>query len=101
MACISEAEIERLKAEVSLVRLVESSGVTLEKRGADLVGRCPFHDDRTPSLVVTPAKNLWRWWCQTKVGPPGGWRLLTSAAWPNPTTRSAVSTHRLRSSAWW
>ena len=27
--------------------------------GADLVERCPFHDDRTPSLVVTPGKNLW------------------------------------------
>ena len=32
----------------------------LEKRGADHVGRCPFHDDKTPSLVITPAKNLWR-----------------------------------------
>jgi DNA primase catalytic core len=26
---------------------------------ADLIGRCPFHEDKTPSLVVTPAKNLW------------------------------------------
>ena len=60
MARIPDAEIERLKAEVSLVRLVESSGVALEKRGADHVGCCPFHDDKTPSLVVTPAKNLWR-----------------------------------------
>ena len=60
MARIAETEIERLKVDVSLARLVESSGVALEKRGADLVGRCPFHDDRTPSLVVTPAKNLWR-----------------------------------------
>ena len=60
MARIPDAEIERLKAEVSLVRLVEASGVTLEKRGADHVGRCPFHDDQTPSLVITPAKNLWR-----------------------------------------
>jgi DNA primase catalytic core len=60
MARIPDAEIERLKVEVSLVRLVESSGVKLEKRGADHVGRCPFHDDQTPSLVVTPAKNLWR-----------------------------------------
>ena len=60
MARISDADIERLKAEVSAVRLVESSGVTLEKRGADHVGRCPFHDDQTPSLVITPAKNLWR-----------------------------------------
>jgi DNA primase len=60
MARIPDAEIERLKAEVSLVRLVEASGVRLEKRGADHVGRCPFHDDKTPSLVVTPGKNLWR-----------------------------------------
>ena len=47
-------------AAASLVALVESSGVTLEKRGADHVGRCPFHDDQTPSLVITPGKNLWR-----------------------------------------
>jgi DNA primase catalytic core len=60
MARIADSEIERLKTGVSLARLVESSGVALEKRGADLVGRCPFHDDRTPSLVVTPEKNLWR-----------------------------------------
>jgi len=58
MARIPELEIERLKTEVSLARLVEASGVVLEKRGADLVGRCPFHEDSTPSLSVTPAKNL-------------------------------------------
>lgn len=60
MARIAETEIERLKTDVSLARLVEASGVVLEKRGRDLVGRCPFHDDHTPSLVVTPDKNLWR-----------------------------------------
>jgi DNA primase catalytic core len=60
MARIPDGEIERLKVEVSLVRLVETSGVALETRGADHVGRCPFHDDKTPSLVVTGAKNLWR-----------------------------------------
>lgn len=59
MARVPEAELARIKAEVSLVRLVESSGVALKRQGKDLVGRCPFHDDRTPSLVVTPAKNLW------------------------------------------
>lgn len=39
--------------------LVQAHGVELRKAGADLVGRCPFHDDKTPSLVVTPGKNLW------------------------------------------
>ncbi len=59
MARIPDSEIERLKSEVSLERLVEGHGVKLERHGADLRGLCPFHDDREPSLVVTPAKNLW------------------------------------------
>ena len=59
MARIPEAEIERLKEEVALERLVAAAGVELERRGRDLVGRCPFHEDRTPSLVVSPEKNLW------------------------------------------
>ncbi|QGX41525.1 CHC2 zinc finger domain-containing protein [Permianibacter aggregans] len=59
MARIPEDQIERLKTEVSLVRLVEAKGVELKKHGKDYLGRCPFHDDKTPSLVVTPESNLW------------------------------------------
>jgi len=59
MARIPEAEIERLKTEVALERLVEASGVELKRAGKDLVGLCPFHEDKGPSLVVSPAKNLW------------------------------------------
>src|ERR1700722_18565371 len=59
MARIPDGVIERLKAEVSVQRLAEARGVVLTKHGADLHGRCPFHEDRTPSLVITPAKNLW------------------------------------------
>ncbi|OGB26147.1 MAG: DNA primase [Burkholderiales bacterium RIFCSPLOWO2_02_FULL_57_36] len=59
MARIPEAEIERLKNEVSVQRLVEAAGIELKKVGKDLLGLCPFHEDGTPSLSVTPAKNLW------------------------------------------
>ena len=59
MARIPTAEIERLKQEVSVERLVESAGIALKKAGKDLIGCCPFHEDSTASLVVTPAKNLW------------------------------------------
>ena len=59
MARIPEQEVERLKKEISVQRLAEAQGVKLTRHGADLVGKCPFHDDRTPSLVITPAKNLW------------------------------------------
>ena len=59
MARIPVEVVERLKTQVSVQRLAEARGVAFTKHGADLIGRCPFHDDRTPSLVVTPAKNLW------------------------------------------
>ena len=59
MARIPESEIERLKSAVSLERLAEARGVKLVRRGKDLFGRCPFHDDRTPSLVISPETNLW------------------------------------------
>lgn len=59
MARIPESEIERLKLSVSLERLVESAGVVLKRHGKDRIGHCPFHDDKTPSLVVSPKTNLW------------------------------------------
>jgi DNA primase catalytic core len=59
MGRIPNSEVERLKREVAVGRLVEARGIKLRKHGADFIGRCPFHDDRTPSLVVSPAKNLW------------------------------------------
>ena len=59
MARIPEAEVERLKKEISVQRLAEARGIKLHRHGADLLGLCPFHDDRNPSLVITPGKNLW------------------------------------------
>src|SRR5580704_2898858 len=59
MARIPDGVIERLKADVSVQRLAEARGVVFTRHGADLIGRCPFHEDKTPSLVVTPSKNLW------------------------------------------
>ena len=59
MGRIPESEIERLKREVSLERLAEARGVKLKRHGADLIGLCPFHEDREPSLVISPRKNLW------------------------------------------
>ena len=59
MARIPEQEIERLRNEVSVERLAEAAGIELKRGGKDLLGRCPFHEDATASLVVTPAKNLW------------------------------------------
>jgi DNA primase catalytic core len=50
--------IERIKSEVSLVRLAESQGYQLQKQGKDFALCCPFHEDKTPSCVITPKSNL-------------------------------------------
>ncbi|MDJ0766875.1 MAG: CHC2 zinc finger domain-containing protein, partial [Myxococcota bacterium] len=59
MTRIADEEVNRLKEGISLERLVTARGVVLRKRGEELIGLCPFHEDHSPSLVVNPSKNLW------------------------------------------
>lgn len=73
MARIPESELERLKAEVSLVRLVEARGIALARQGKDWVARCPFHEEATPSLVVSPGKNLFHCFGCGAAGGPIDW----------------------------
>jgi len=58
MARLSDTELEQIKHNISLLRLIESQGHEIKKQGKDYVIACPFHDDTTPSLVITPDKNL-------------------------------------------
>jgi DNA primase catalytic core len=58
MPRIPDDELARLKA-IPLLDLCRDYGIELRQEGKDWKGRCPFHDDRTPSFVVTPSKNLW------------------------------------------
>jgi len=59
MPRIPNEEIQRLKREVSLVRLCERYNIELKSQGKNLVGFCPWHKDDKPSFIVTPDKNLW------------------------------------------
>jgi len=60
MPRIPDGELERLKQRISLAELCQSHGIELKRRGAkNLVGKCPFHDDSTPSLSIDPVKNVW------------------------------------------
>lgn len=59
MARISDELINQIKQQVDLVRLVESQGYKLKSHGVkDKALSCPFHEDKTESCVITPAKNL-------------------------------------------
>ena len=54
---IDKATIDRIQDTAQIVEVV-SDFVTLKKKGVNYVGLCPFHDDRTPSFTVSPAKNI-------------------------------------------
>lgn len=55
----TDEQLQRAK-QVDLLALMRSRGVELVARGATWQGRCPFHEDDTPSLTATPAKGLWQ-----------------------------------------
>lgn len=59
MARIPESELQHLKAAVSLVEVVRGQGRKVVKRGKDFVVLCPFHQEKTPSCVISPEKNLY------------------------------------------
>jgi DNA primase catalytic core len=56
---IEQADIDRVKRSTDLAALVRARGVELKRKGKQLVGLCPFHDDHEPSLIVDPKKQLW------------------------------------------
>ncbi|MBR6846473.1 MAG: DNA primase [Bacteroidaceae bacterium] len=53
---IDNATKEKILEAAGIVDVV-SDFVTLKKAGANFKGLCPFHDERTPSFVVSPSKN--------------------------------------------
>ncbi|MCM1109379.1 MAG: DNA primase [Clostridium sp.] len=54
---IDRATVDRILDAAQIVDVV-SDFVTLKRAGANYKGLCPFHEDRTPSFVVSPAKGL-------------------------------------------
>lgn len=46
--------------ETARIDEVVGDFVTLKKRGANMLGVCPFHDEKTPSFTVSPAKGIYK-----------------------------------------
>ena len=54
---IDRQTVDRILDAANIVDVV-SDFVTLKRAGTNLKGLCPFHDDRTPSFMVSPSKNI-------------------------------------------
>jgi len=50
--------IEAVKERADIVDVV-GEHVVLKKKGREFVGLCPFHDDKSPSMTVSPAKQFY------------------------------------------
>lgn len=50
--------IEEVKQRIDIVDLI-SERVVLKKRGREYVGLCPFHEEKSPSFTVSPAKQMY------------------------------------------
>lgn len=57
MIVISEEKIAEIIDRTDMVGLV-SEFVTLQKKGKNYFGLCPFHDDQSPSFSVSPSKKI-------------------------------------------
>ena len=56
---IDRATVDRIFDSASIVDVV-GEFVQLKKRGANYLGLCPFHTEKTPSFTVTPSKDIYK-----------------------------------------
>lgn len=66
---IDRATVERIKEAANIVDVV-SEFVTLRKSGANYKGLCPFHNEKTPSFYVSPARGTCHCFGCSKGGSP-------------------------------
>ena len=56
---ISQDSIQQILSRIDIVEIV-GSFVKLKKRGSNYLGLCPFHNEKSPSFTVSPAKEIYK-----------------------------------------
>ena len=51
--------VEEVKEKADIVSIIQER-IPLTKKGSNYVGLCPFHDDKNPSLSVSPSKHIYK-----------------------------------------
>lgn len=68
---VTRKSIEEVLSAAKIEEVV-GDYVNLRRRGVNLIGLCPFHDEKTPSFTVSPAKNIYKCFGCSKGGDPVG-----------------------------
>src|SRR5260370_13882961 len=56
---VSKAGIERIRSANELQAVVAERGIEVKRKGRQLVALCPFHSEKSPSFVLSPAKGMY------------------------------------------
>src|SRR6266542_3355175 len=56
---ISQSTIQQILSRIDIVDVI-GGFVKLKKRGSNYIGLCPFHNEKTPSFTVSPARELYK-----------------------------------------
>jgi DNA primase len=56
---ISQQTIQQILSRIDIIEIV-GGFIKLKKRGANYLGLCPFHGEKTPSFTVSPAKEIYK-----------------------------------------
>ncbi len=56
---IDQLTVDRIMAAADVVEVIKDF-VSLKKRGVNYLGHCPFHNEKTPSFSVSPAKGIYK-----------------------------------------
>lgn len=77
---------EEIKKKVDIIEFI-GSYMTLKKAGRNFKGNCPFHQEKTPSFVVSPERQIWH--CFGSCG-DGGDVIKFLMKWDNITYLEAI-----------
>src|SRR5216110_2216100 len=56
---ISQNTIQEILSRIDIIDII-GGFVKLKKRGANYLGLCPFHNEKTPSFTVSPSKEIYK-----------------------------------------